>query len=91
MPISNEEIRDFFDDMKNGTYKCAFCGNEAFMGNNIGGDAANLLIPASPDTESPATGSHPFITITCTNCGDTTFFHLNQFNAWRAKKKARGS
>jgi hypothetical protein len=86
MSVSSTEMAAFFNDMRNGTYKCGFCGGEEFIGNNIGEHVATLRIPASADEALPATGAHPFLSFSCIKCGNSTFFHVQQFNAWRDKK-----
>lgn len=91
MPISLKEFNSFFEAMRNGTYKCAFCGNETFTGNVIDNAAstvveAKMIIPAGPD--NTATGTHQFYSFSCKKCGRTDFFHSNQVEEWFAVKKA---
>ncbi|WP_425069043.1 hypothetical protein [Reyranella sp.] len=90
MAVTSSEMAAFFEEMKNGTYKCGFCGREEFVGNDIQQNTAVLQLPASLDVApAPLAGSHAFLSISCANCGNATFFHINQFMAWRAKKTGR--
>jgi predicted nucleic-acid-binding Zn-ribbon protein len=80
--------------MKNGTYKCPFCGNEQFGANTLSvpgqltSVTALLGIPSSADPGANPTAMHSFYTFSCLKCGHTDFFHRMQVDQWFAEKKA---
>jgi predicted nucleic-acid-binding Zn-ribbon protein len=97
MVVSQEDFIRFFEAMKNGTYKCPFCGHERFGVNLV------AAIPSSPRPESPTAvlslqasidpdglplGPHQFYSFSCLNCGRSDFFHRNQVWAWLARNRS---
>ena len=84
MGLSSADFAEFFVVKKNGTYKCPFCGQEAFTINWGNVDAAALVM----DVEGIPAAAHKFFSFSCTNCGHSDFFHERQVNAWLESKKA---
>ena len=86
------EFREFFEEKKrDSVYVCIFCGNAGFSVGTYGPTApqtAALLSAAfAPWSPAPSdTLPHTFYSISCDNCGRTDFFHVNQIDAWKAKK-----
>jgi len=93
MPLTIADFGAFFEAMRNGTYKCSFCGNETFTVNVLDiqpqkpedTTVALLLVPAGP--EKVPTDAHEFYSFSCLRCGRTDFFHFNQVRAWIEKSK----
>ena len=67
-------------------YECPYCGNAGFVTNIIMENVpAELRIHATLfETQTPQ--FHGFYTISCTNCGHSTFFHRRKFDEWLAAK-----
>jgi hypothetical protein len=90
MAVTREDFIQFFEEKKKGIYLCPVCASHVFAINvsePVGTDIANappalLIIPAH---NKP--GSHAFYSLSCTNCGTTTFLHATQFDEWKAKKE----
>lgn len=97
MALTGEEFGRFFEEMKNGTYKCPFCGNEDFSGNVMthapGAPPvmSALHVAASQESDAQPTERHVFYSFSCRKCGHTDFFHENQVEAWRASKKGQNT
>jgi predicted nucleic-acid-binding Zn-ribbon protein len=85
MTVTLQDFDAFFEAMRNGHYKCVFCGNETFKSNALERSPkqlveAKLLIAAT--AENLATGTHDFYSSSCARCGRTDFFHANQVEQW---------
>ena len=102
MPITVAEFGVFFEQKKNGTYKCSFCGNEQFMPTAaVFHGTEGALPPYSPDapmgfhtipvgrdkTDIPL-GAHAYYGLACTNCGRTDFFHSRLVDQWMTLYRA---
>jgi len=89
MTVTLKDFDAFFEAMRNGSYKCAFCGTERFKSNAVIGPAAmlveaRLIVAAAAD--GLATGAHAFYSASCGKCGRTDFFHANQVEQWLAAR-----
>lgn len=89
--VTHDELKTFFLEMRRGTYKCDFCTSEVFaasLGAPVGGVemAARLALLTQPTHPPGSPGFHGFYSISCTNCGKSTFFHENQVMQWKARR-----
>lgn len=86
MKLTGEQVGQFFDAKRTGTYKCPVCSNEEFVVNGGGGD--NELLVALFEFADPKVknSAHSFYSIDCTNCGHTTFFNERAIAAWLKSK-----
>jgi len=85
MTVTLQDFDAFFEAMRNGSYRCAFCGSVTFKSNALEcapGQLveAKLMIAAAAD--KLATGTHDFYSSSCARCGRTDFFHANQVEQW---------
>jgi predicted nucleic-acid-binding Zn-ribbon protein len=84
--VSAEEFSRFFEQKKNSIYLCPVCGVYEFAlnlygdPNMPGGNMSQLAL-------GPPQATHSFLSISCTNCGHSEFFHMTQFEKWRAAQK----
>jgi len=86
----DDDFIAFFNEKKKGIYVCPVCGNHV-MALNAENEAMDKNEQISEFRIPTVTGaSHSFYSLACTNCGFTTLFHRNQFDAWQAAKKPAG-
>jgi hypothetical protein len=87
--ITTEDFLLFLAAKANGPFKCHFCGGGQFAVNVDAEDPtpddvplALFKLPCLPS----GVGGHEFHSITCTNCGNTYFFHINQIGKWQESR-----
>lgn len=97
MALTTDDFNLFFLTAKNGTYKCAFCGNESFVANSslrpsgiAAGPEMDPALLTMPIDHQPIIAHH-YYAFSCDRCGRTDFFHRNQVDAWIAIQKAKGN
>lgn len=87
--ITTDDFLLFLAARANGPFKCHFCGAGQFAVNVDAEDPTPDDVPLAlfkmPSLPS-GVGGHEFHAITCTNCGNTYFFHVNQIEKWLESK-----
>ena len=91
--VTKEDIfAAFLNEKKHGTYKCPVCYTETFLINGVGDTEGPAIVKMDAGLRlEDMTGSHAFYSFSCANCGHTDFFHINQVNAWLAKRSPDAS
>jgi hypothetical protein len=92
MPIKQSEFIEFFEEKKKGIYLCPVCASHGFL-INVDGPTLPLEQQGNSllsEMRLGPTGSHAFISLSCNNCGTTTFMNVQQINSWKALKKPGG-
>ena len=79
--IARAEFLQFLNErVPQGISACTVCGNKNFALNaGVGDNPIELQTPT-------AVGAHLFYGISCTNCGNSLFFHVSTFREWKASK-----
>jgi hypothetical protein len=81
MALTHQNIVDYFEAKKNGTYKCPFCGKESF--HTLSDLQGNLAIIMMPMAGAPLPGpAHSVCSIICSNCGRLDLFHTWFVEKW---------
>jgi len=90
MSISIEEFVAFFEAKKKGIYLCPVCASPSFSINTIMDAEAPKGRPIVFNLTAPGGQvGHPFLAITCDNCGHSDFFHQQRILDW-LKARAEG-
>lgn len=93
--LSRKDFVDFLTEKGNGSYKCTFCGHGELAFNVVEGTNApedGVRTPAVVTTPlGNGPGVHSFYSVSCTNCGNTLFFHQNQVRIWKGARAKEGS
>src|ERR1700722_788974 len=90
MAVTAKEFNEFFQSKRHAPYKCPVCGHGAFAVNVQAAEEAKpppdqnvaVLGVLGTDGATFTPIHHDFLSFSCTNCGHTDFFHINQFKAW---------
>lgn len=93
LALSDADFHEFFVAKANGSVRCPVCSTLPLTLNTVSdmGDPngalvpARLTLPAGVEGDAPF-ASHPFYSVSCSNCGHTMFFHSAQIEQWLAAK-----
>ncbi len=83
-PLSRDEFVRFLVGVHPGKFQCSFCGHASFAINaGVEENAvATLVINAQIQNRVALGNGHTFHSVSCSNCGNSLFFHETAVRKW---------
>jgi ribosomal protein S27AE len=83
--VRQQDLADFFEAKKKGIYVCPLCAGHVFYA-NVSGREPDDSSQAILSVVASRNGDHGFYSLSCGNCGMTTFIHHQQIEDWIAER-----